>query len=177
MLTFDEIKNLAGETGLRTFQIVEFRAKFGANAMTPPVRESLWKQYLEKFDDPIIRILLLAVTISTIVSIIRGSGFLDTIGIILAILLATGIAFFNEYRSSREFDVLNAHRDDVAIKVVRDGHAVCVPSREIVAGDLILLEAGDAIAADGWMISADDFFSDESAFTGETEPEIGRAHV
>ncbi|MGB9177140.1 MAG: calcium-translocating P-type ATPase, PMCA-type, partial [Methanoregula sp.] len=126
--------------------------------------------YLEKFDDPIIKILLFAVSISFIVSLVMGSGFLDTIGIIVAVLLSTGIAFFNEYRSSKEFDVLNAHRDDVAIKVIRDGHPASVPSRDIVVGDLILLEAGDALPADGWVIAADDLFSDESAFTGETEP-------
>ena len=108
--------------------------------------------------------------ISTAVSLVRGSGLLDTIGIIVAILLSTGIAFFNEYRSSREFDVLNAHRDDVAIKVIRDGHPASVPARDIVVGDLILLEAGDALPADGWVLAADAFFSDESAFTGETEP-------
>ena len=95
---------------------------------------------------------------------------MDTIGIILAILLSTGISFFNEYRSSKEFDVLNAHRDDMAIKVIRDGHAVSVQSRDIVVGDLILLEAGDAIPADGWIRSADDIFVDDSAFTGESEP-------
>jgi Ca2+-transporting ATPase len=138
--------------------------------MTPPVREPFWKQYLQKFDDPIIRILLLAVGISIIVSLFKGSGLLDTLGIIIAVLLATGIAFFNEYRSSREFDVLNAHRDDVVIKIIRDGHPVSVPSREIVVGDLIILEAGDAIPADGWLVSSDDLFADESAFTGETEP-------
>jgi Ca2+-transporting ATPase len=170
MLTFDELEHLVGHTGLRASQVVELRRKFGVNAMTPPVREPLWKQYLQKFDDPIIRILLLAVGISTIVSIIKGSGLLDTLGIIIAVFLATGIAFFNEYRSSREFDVLNAHRDDVAIKVIRDGHPVSVPSREIVVGDLILLEAGDAVPADGWMISSDELCNDESAFTGETEP-------
>jgi P-type Ca2+ transporter type 2C len=170
MLPFDELKNLTGTSGLSTAQVTEFRQQYGANAMTPPVREPLWKQYLAKFDDPIIRILLLAVAVSTIVSIVKGSGLLDTIGIIIAILLATGIAFFNEYRSSREFDVLNAHRDDVAIKVIRNGHPVSVAAREIVVGDLILLEAGDAIPADGYILSADDFFSDESAFTGETEP-------
>src|SRR5512136_689050 len=170
MLSLDELKSITGMNGLRTGQVAEFRKKYGANAMTPPVREPLWKQYLEKFDDPIIRILLLAVAVSTIVSIVRGSGILDTIGIIIAILLATGIAFFNEYRSSKEFDVLNAHRDDVAIKVIRDGHPASVPSRDIVVGDLILLEAGDALPADGWVIAADDLFSDESAFTGETEP-------
>jgi Ca2+-transporting ATPase len=170
MIPLDELERIAGVKGITTAQIAKFRATYGANAMTPPIREPLWKQYLEKFNDPIIRILLLAVAVSTIVSVIRGSGLLDTIGIIIAILLATGIAFFNEYRSSREFDVLNAHRDDVAIKVIRDGHPASVPSREIVVGDLILLEAGDAIPADGWVIAADDIFSDESAFTGETEP-------
>jgi Ca2+-transporting ATPase len=170
MLSLDELKNITGTTGLTTAQVAEFRKKYGANAMTPPVREPLWKQYLEKFNDPIIRILLFAVCVSTIVSFVKGSGLLDTIGIIIAILLATGISFFNEYRSSREFDVLNAHRDDVAIKVIRDGHPASVPSRDIVVGDLVLLEAGDAVPADGWMVVADDFFSDESAFTGETEP-------
>jgi Ca2+-transporting ATPase len=87
--------------------------------MTPPVRDPLWKQYLEKFDDPIIKILLFAVVVSTVVSLVQGEGLLDTMGIIIAVFLATGIAFFNEYRSSREFDVLNAHRDDVAVKVIR----------------------------------------------------------
>jgi len=174
MLSLDELKTITGTSGLTTAQVTEFRQKYGANAMTPPVREPLWKQYLAKFDDPIIRILLLAVAVSTIVSIVKGSGLLDTIGIIIAVLLATGIAFFNEYRSSREFDVLNAHRDDVAIKVIRNGHPVSVTSREIVVGDLILLEAGDAIPADGYILSADDFFSDESAFTGETEP-VGKS--
>ena len=170
MLTFDELRNLAGDSGLTTAQVPEFRKKYGKNAMTPPIREPLWRQYLKKFDDPIIKILLFAVAISAIVSVIVGSGFLDTIGIIIAILLSTGISFFNEYRSSREFDILNAHRDDVAVKVVRDGHAVSVASKDVVVGDLILLEAGDAIPADGWVKSADDIFIDESAFTGETEP-------
>ena len=170
MLSLDELKTLTGTNGLNSAQVAEFRKKYGANAMTRPVREPLWKQYLEKFDDPIIRILLLAVAVSIVVSIVKGSGFLDTIGIIVAVLLSTGIAFFNEYRSSKEFDVLNAHRDDVAIKVVRNGHPASVPSRDIVVGDLVLLEAGDALPADGWVIAADDMFSDESAFTGETEP-------
>ncbi len=170
MLTYDEIIKLAGDSGLQSSQVEELRKTYGANAMTPPVRESLWKQYLQKFDDPIIKILLLAVTISLIVSLVQGSGFLDTIGIIVAILLATGIAFFNEYRSSREFDILNAHRDDMGVKAIRDGHPTSVPSRDIVVGDLILLEAGDAVPADGWLSISDDLNSDESAFTGESEP-------
>ncbi|HUW85865.1 MAG TPA: cation-transporting P-type ATPase, partial [Methanoregula sp.] len=82
MLTFEEILDLTGDSGLRTSKVAEFRQRFGANEMTPPVREPLWKQYLKKFNDPIIRILLLAVIISTVVSIVKGSGLLDTIGII-----------------------------------------------------------------------------------------------
>jgi len=174
MIPLEELESLSGIAGIASKDAGRLRNAYGANAMTPPVRESLWKQYLEKFNDPIIRILLFAVAVSTIVSVIRGSGLLDTIGIILAILLATGIAFFNEYRSSREFDVLNAHRDDVAVKVIRDGHPSSVPSREIVVGDLVLIEAGDAIPADGWVLASDDLFSDESAFTGETEP-VGKS--
>ena len=170
MLTFDEIKNIAGDNGLSKSQVADFRIQYGANAMTPPVRDPLWRQYLAKFDDPIIKILLFAVVVSTVVSLIQGEGLLDTLGIIIAVFLATGIAFFNEYRSSREFDVLNAHRDDVSVKVIRDGRPVSVATRDIVVGDLILLEAGDAIPADGWVTSADDLASDESAFTGETEP-------
>ncbi|MDP3396202.1 MAG: cation-transporting P-type ATPase, partial [Methanoregula sp.] len=162
MLTFDEIIKLAGDSGLQSSQIEEFRKKYGSNAMTPPVRESLWKQYLQHFDDPIIKILLLAVTVSLVVSLVQGSGFLDTIGIILAILLATGIAFFNEYRSSKEFDILNAHRDDMGVKAIRNGHPTSVPARDIVVGDLILLEAGDAIPADGYLSASDDIHSDES---------------
>lgn len=170
MLSFEELKGITGVSGLDSSRVREMRDQYGTNTMTPPVREPLWKQYIRKFDDPIIKILLFAVIISTIVSLIKGEGLLDTVGIILAVLLATGIAFINEYRSSKEFDVLNAQRDDVAIKIFRDGHPVSVPSRDIVVGDLILLEAGDAVPADGWILSQDDLLTDESAFTGETEP-------
>ena len=170
MLSFEDLKKITGNTGLASARVSEMRETYGINAMTPPAREPLWKQYVKKFDDPIIKILLLAVAISAVVSGIKGSGLLDTIGIIVAVLLSTGISFFNEYRSSREFEVLNAHRDDTIIKVIRDGNPFAVPSRDIVVGDLILLEAGDVIPADGWMVASDDLFSDESAFTGESEP-------
>jgi Ca2+-transporting ATPase len=169
-LSIDEVKALAGTEGISSSRVDEMRNRYGANAMTPPVREPFWKQYLAKFDDPVIKILLLAVAVSLVVAFVQGHGFLDSVGIIVAILLATGLAFINEYRSSREFDVLNAHRDDMGVKVIRDGRAVAVPSRDIVVGDLILLEAGDAVPADAWVIESDDLHCDESAFTGETEP-------
>jgi Ca2+-transporting ATPase len=170
MLTYEEISAITSEQGLSTSQIDELRKQYGSNTMTPPVRDPLWKQYLKKYNNPIIKILLIAVAISMVVFLIKGEGLLDTIGILIAVLLATGIAFFNEYRSSKEFAILNARRDDIAVKVIRDGHPTTVPSRDIVVGDLLLVEAGDAIPADSWVISADDLYSDESAFTGETEP-------
>jgi Ca2+-transporting ATPase len=170
LIPLEKLIEIAGTSGLASDRVDAMRAQYGANTMTPPVRDPFWKQYLEKFDDPIIRILLFAVAISTAVSLIKGSGLLDTLGIIAAILLSTGIAFFNEYRSSKEFDVLNAHRDEMAIKAVRDGHPVHVASRDIVVGDLVLLEAGDAVPADGWALSSDGLIVDESAFTGESEP-------
>lgn len=170
ILSGEEQTRLAAQGGLKSSEVPEYRERFGANVLTPPVREPLWKQYLKKYDDPIIKILLIAVVISLFVSIIQGVSIFDTIGIIIAILLATGISFFNEYRSSKEFDVLNAQRDDVGVKVIRDGHPSLVPSRDIVVGDLIIIEAGDAVPADGWLITSDALFCDESAFTGESEP-------
>jgi Ca2+-transporting ATPase len=170
MLAFDELVTLAGDAGLQSSQVSLFRTRFGTNAMTPPVREPLWKQYLKNFNNPIIKILLIAVVISALVALFQGSGFLETTGIIIAILLATGISFFNEYRSSREFDILNAHRDDMAVKVIRDGRPAAIPSRDIVVGDLILLEAGDGVPADGWISLSDSLFTDDSSFTGESEP-------
>ena len=170
ILTLEERTRLAGEGGLQSSEVPVYRERFGPNVLTPPVREPVWKQYLKKYDDPIIKILIIAVIISLVVSIIQGIPIYDTLGIILAIFLATGISFFNEYRSSKEFDVLNAHRDDVGVKVIRDGHPALVTSREIVVGDLVILEAGDAVPADGWLITSDAFSSDESAFTGESEP-------
>lgn len=170
ILSIEERTRLADQGGLKSSEIAVYRERFGANVMTPPVREPIWKQYLKKYDDPIIKILIIAVIISLVVSIIQKISIYDTLGIIIAILLATGISFFNEYRSSREFDILNAHRDDVGVKVVRDGHPAMVTSRDIVVGDLVIIEAGDAIPADGWVISSDSLFSDESAFTGESEP-------
>jgi Ca2+-transporting ATPase len=170
MLTLDEIREYAGDAGLSSPMAEESRKKYGVNIMTPPEQEPLWKEYLKNFDDPIIRILIFAVILSAIVSFFSGSSLLDTVGIIIAILLATGISFYNEYRSSREFDILNAHRDDMLVKVVRNGNPTLVPSRNIVVGDLVLLEVGDAIPADGWLVASEELFSDESAFTGESEP-------
>lgn len=170
MLELKEIIALAGGKGISTAQVEVMRQKFGVNQLTPPAREPIWKQYLKNYDDPIIKILLVAVAVSTIVSIFEGSGFLDTLAILAAVALATGIAFVNEYRSNKEFDILNAQRDELLVKVIRNDKPTQIPSKDVLVGDLIILEAGDGVPADGWIISADDLHVDDSAFTGESEP-------
>jgi len=156
--------------GLSSAQIQEMQNRFGKNELTPPPRLPLWKLYLKNFEDPIIRILLVAVIISALVAALEGSGLLDTIGIALAVILATTIAFLTEYKSNREFDALNAMCDDTGIKVIRDGQARTIRMRDVVVGDIILLEAGDAVPADGILVHEAHFEADESAFTGENEP-------
>lgn len=163
---------MAGDGGLETARVAASRARYGSNTLTPPVREPWWRQYVKKYNDPIIRILLLAIAISAGVALVSGTGLLDTAGIVAAVLLATSLSFISEYRSSRAFDLLNAHRGDFPVKVFRRGSAVSVPAREIVVGDLVILEAGDAIPADGWVLESDHLYTDESAFSGESEPVV-----
>lgn len=170
MIPFPDLQAQAEDHGLSQESVRAMRERYGKNELTPPRRTALWRQYLEKFNDPIIRILLVAVLISALVAIFEGTSFIDMIGIVLAVLLATSIAFVTEYRSNREFEALNSMREDTGIKVIRDGHAATIPMRELVVRDLVLLEAGDAVPADGYLISASDFEVDESAFTGECEP-------
>jgi Ca2+-transporting ATPase len=169
MLPYDEIFSITGDNGLSDQNISIMREKFGKNELTPPKREPLWKQYLEKFDDPIIKILLVAIVISIVVSLIQGVGIFDTLGIIVAVLLATAIAFINEYRSSKEFEVLNSQRNETGIKVIRGGHTRQIAQKEVVVGDLVILEAGDGIPADGYLLSVDNVYIDEAVFTGESD--------
>jgi len=156
--------------GLATAEVAHSREKFGKNELSPPRRIPVWKQYLANYNDPIIKILLVAVTLSAIVAILEGNSLIDTIGIALAVLLATTIAFLTEFKSNREFDALNALREDTGVKVIRDGLPATIPMREVVVGDLILLEAGDAVPADGYFVVSADLEVDESAFTGESDP-------
>lgn len=169
MLEWDEVNNINNGSGLNSNQIENLRIKYGANDLTPPNREPIWLQYLENYDDPIIKILLVAVVLSVIVSFFQGTGIFDTLGIIIAVLLATTISFINEYRSNKEFDILNAQREKTGIKVVRDGNVHLLPMKDIVVGDLIIVEAGDGVPADGYIVQPDNLFIDESMFTGESE--------
>ena len=151
MIPLRDLQESARPQGLTSESVDEMRARYGKNELTPPQRTALWRQFLGKFNDPIIRILLVAVFISAIVSIVEGQSLIDTIGILLAVLLATSISFVTEYRSNREFEALNAMREDTGIKVIRDDRAATIPMRDLVVGDLVLLEAGDVVPADGYL--------------------------
>ncbi|MDL2213909.1 haloacid dehalogenase, partial [Bacteroides sp. OttesenSCG-928-N06] len=164
-------------TGLSEQEVLESREKHGVNLLTPPKRPSLWKLYLEKFEDPIIRILLVAVVFSLIISVIENE-YAETIGIIVAILLATGISFFFEYDANKKFDLLNAVNEETLVKVIRSGRIQEVPRKDIVVGDIIMLETGEEIPADGELLEAISMQINESNLTGEpvvsktTNPEL-----
>jgi Ca2+-transporting ATPase len=152
--------------GLTDQQVKESRVKNGANILTPPKRESLWKLFLEKFEDPIIRILLIAAFLSLGISYVHGS-YAETIGIFIAILLATVIAFWFEMDANKKFDILNQVNDDTLIKVIRKSNICEVAKKDIVVGDIVVLESGEEVPADGELLEAVSLLIDESCLTGE----------
>lgn len=152
--------------GLTQQQVEQSRAEHGENIITPAKKESVWKLFIEKFEDPIIKVLLVAACLSLTVSFIDGH-FAETIGIFSAIILATGVAFWFEYDAKRRFDVLNAVSDDTLVKVMRDGEISEIPRREVVVGDVVLLESGEEIPADGELFEAMSLKVNESTLTGE----------
>lgn len=154
-------------SGLTDQQVLSSRKKNGANILTPPKRESLWKLFFEKFEDPIIRILLIAAFLSLGISFVHHS-YAETIGIFCAILLATGIAFWFEMDANKKFDILNLVNDDTLIKVIRNGNVCEVPKKDIVIGDIVILGTGDEIPADGKLLEAISLQIDESCLNGES---------
>lgn len=160
--------------GLTTAQVEESRAKHGTNALTPPKKESMWKLFLEKFTDPVIRILLVAAFLSLGISFVHNE-FYETIGIFFAIILATGVGFWFEMDASRKFDILNQVNDDTLIKVYRDGMITEVGKKELVVGDLLVLETGEEIPADCELIESVQLSANESCLTGE--PSIRKTHI
>src|SRR5665648_175582 len=153
-------------TGLNNEQVIESRKKYGSNLLTPPKRESLWKLFLEKFEDPIIRILLIAAFLSLGIAFVHNE-FAETIGIFCAIFLATGVAFWFEMDANKKFDILNQVNDDTLIKVVRKGNVSEIPKKDIVVGDIVLLGTGEEVPADGELFEAISLQIDESCLTGE----------
>lgn len=152
--------------GLTDSEVLKSREENGTNLLTPPKRTSLWKLYLEKFEDPVIRVLLVAALFSLIISIIENE-YAETIGIFVAILLATGIGFYFEYDAGKKFDLLNAVNEETLVKVIRNGRIQEIPRKEVVVRDIIVLETGEEIPADGELIGAISLQVNESNLTGE----------
>ena len=206
----------ARDAGLTDAEVVESRGRFGANRLTPLPREPVWKKFLEKFDDPIIKILLgasllkIVVDLFDIAPLVGGLGLgavvlvivvaliakigdwvpsilfglavvlvgvsaalgnlsYEGLAVMLAVALATGVAFLSEYRSDQEFEKLNADKDSIRVKVQRGGAVHTIPLEDIVVGDLVLLEMGDEIPADGRISRANELMLDQSLMTGESE--------
>lgn len=153
-------------TGLSDKEVSDSREAHGDNILSPAEREPLWKLFLEKFEDPIIRILLIATFLSLGISFIHWE-FAETIGIICAIILATGVAFWFEMDANKKFDVLNKVNDDTLIKVIRNSNVCEVPKKDIVVGDIVLVGTGEEIPADGQLLEAVSLQIDESCLTGE----------
>ena len=152
--------------GLNDREVIESRAKYGENTLTPPKRASLWKLYLDKYRDPIIQILLVAAVVSLVLAFFNGE-FIEVIGIFIAIFLATSIGFYFERDAAKKFNVLTALGEEQPVKVRRDGQVVEIPRKEVVVGDVVLIEVGDEIPADGELFASVDLQVDESSLTGE----------
>lgn len=161
-------------TGLTDAQVLESRRKNGANVLTPPEKEPLWKQFLEKFGDPLIIILMIAGALSIGISCYEffglGQGaavFFEPVGIFVAILLATGLAFYFELQADKEFTILNQVNDDEPVEVIRNGNTTQIPRKDIVVGDIVILNTGEEVPADSELLEATSLHMDESTLTGE----------
>lgn len=152
--------------GLTDQEVLQNRQKYGMNLLTPPKRPSIWKLYLEKFQDPVIKVLLVAAAFSLLISIIE-SEYAETIGIFFAIFLATGIGFYFEYDANKKFDLLNAVGEETPVMVIRNGKVHEIPKKDIVVGDVVILNTGDEIPADGILLEAVSLQVNESSLTGE----------
>lgn len=152
--------------GLTDEQVKQSREQHGKNVLTPPQRTSLWKLYLDKYRDPIIQILLVAAFVSLILAFIE-KNFLETIGIFVAVFLATTVGFYFERDAAKKFNLLTALSEEQPVKVRRNGKVMEIPRHDVVVGDVVLVEVGDEVPADGELIVCNDLQINESALTGE----------
>ena len=152
--------------GLTAGQVVESRKAHGANTLTPPRKTSMWRLYADKYRDPIIRVLLVAACVSLALAFVEGQ-FAEVIGIFLAIFLATTIGFYFERDAARRFNLLTAVSEEQPVKVVRDGRVTTVARHDVVVGDVVVLDTGDEVPADGKLVAASSLQVDESSLTGE----------
>ena len=152
--------------GLTDEQVKQSREQHGKNVLTPPQRTSLWKLYLDKYRDPIIQILLVAAFVSLILAFIE-KNFMETIGIFVAVFLATTVGFYFERDAAKKFNLLTALSEEQPVKVRRNGKVMEIPRHDVVVGDVVLVEVGDEVPADGELILCNDLQMNESALTGE----------
>lgn len=163
--------------GLSQEEVIKSREQHGKNLLTPPKQKKWWQLYLEKFKDPIIIILLVALGVSFVVGFIECS-LIESIGILVAIILATGVGFWMEYSAKKKFDILNQISDTENVKVIRNnGTTMEIPKDELVVGDIVILSAGDEIPADIELLEAIEFKVDESTMTGESVAVGKRAKI
>ena len=160
--------------GLTDAELLKSRKMYGVNILTPPEREPLWKQFLEKFTDPLIIILMIAGVLSIGISFYEYFGlnegftvFFEPIGIFVAILLATGLAFYFELKADKEFAILNQVNDDELVEVIRNGNATLIPKKDVVVGDIVIINTGAEVPADGELLECVSLNIDESTLTGE----------
>lgn len=160
--------------GLTDAEVLKSRAQHGVNILTPPEKQSLWSKFMEKFEDPLIRILLVAGALSIGIACYEFWGlghnwtvFFEPIGIFVAILLATGLSFYFELIADKEFSILNQVNDDEPVKVIRNGNTIEVPKRDVVVGDVVILSTGDEVPADAELLQSITLQVDESTLTGE----------
>lgn len=168
--------------GLTQREVEESREKYGVNILTPPEKASVWSQFLEKFNDPLIKILLVALCLSIGIACYEVLGldeglhvFLEPLGIFVAIILATIISFALELNANKKFEMLNQVSDDVPVTVIRDGNMTQVPRKDIVVGDIVMLETGNEVPADGILLDTVALSINESTLTGE--PVIKKTHI
>ncbi len=160
--------------GLSDTEVLESRKQYGTNILTPPEKDSLWSKFFEKFEDPLIRILMVAGVFSIGIACYEFWGldhnwfvFFEPIGIFVAILLATGLSFYFELKADKEFEILNQVNDDEPVRVIRNGNTIEVPKKDVVVGDIVILSTGDEVPADAKLLESVTLCIDESTLTGE----------
>lgn len=162
------VEHTGRDLGLTAAEVAASRERWGENVITPPSDDSAWRLLAEKFRDPIILILLLAAAVSLAIAAVEGR-YTETIGILCAIVLATGVGFLFEWDAMRRFRRLNRVNDDVPVKVMRDGAMCEIPRREVVVGDRVFVETGETVPADGELSQSVSLSVNESTLTGEPE--------
>ena len=168
------MQHTSRHAGLDDRQVMQSRLEHGSNILTPPRKASAWSKFLAKFSDPLIIILLIAGVMSVGISFYEyfalGSGpgvFFEPTGIFIAIMLATGLAFYFEEKADKEFALLNRVNDDTPVQVIRGGLSIEIARKDVVVGDIVLLNTGEEVPADGQLLEAVSLSVDESSLTGE----------